>query len=376
MAGPALNPDPLHERLPGRCYRVGGCVRDELLGVPAGDRDWVVVGATPQDMLDAGFRPVGRDFPVFLHPHTHDEYALARTERKSGPGYRGFAVHTSPRVTLEEDLARRDLTINAMARDEQGQLIDPFGGARDLAAGVLRHVSDAFDEDPVRLLRVARFAARWPDFRLAPETLELLRRMVGSGEVDALVPERVWQELARGLMERRPSRMVQVLTDCGAAGRILPGVTADAPRLAGLDRSAALGSALPVRCAVLAHGVPGLWQRLHAPREPQDLADLLERSGAAIAIGPGAAQDTLALLERCDALRRPQRFEHLLQAAACVSSADPEWAPARRWHAALERLAAIDSAAISREAAGQGLAGPAVGRRIRDAQLAALGAAA
>ena len=189
-----------------RTYLVGGAVRDDLLGVTGGDRDWVVVGATPTEMLEAGFVPVGRDFPVFLHPQTHEEHALARTERKTAPGYHGFSFHADPSVTLEDDLARRDLTVNAMARDEHGALIDPYGGARDLRDGVLRHVGEAFVEDPVRILRLARFAARLPEFRVADETAALMRRMVQAGEVDALVPERVWQELSRGLMEARPSR--------------------------------------------------------------------------------------------------------------------------------------------------------------------------
>ena len=195
-----------------KTYLVGGSVRDELLGLPVQDRDYVVVGGTPDEMAKAGFRPVGADFPVFLHPRTHEEYALARTERKTAPGYKGFVFHAAPDVTLEQDLARRDLTINAMARDEQGTLVDPFGGERDLRAGILRHVSDAFAEDPVRILRVARFAARF-GFAIAPETLELMRRMVRAGEADALVAERVWQELARGLMERDPSRMIAVLSE-------------------------------------------------------------------------------------------------------------------------------------------------------------------
>ncbi|HRD86346.1 MAG TPA: multifunctional CCA tRNA nucleotidyl transferase/2'3'-cyclic phosphodiesterase/2'nucleotidase/phosphatase, partial [Rubrivivax sp.] len=209
-----------------RFYVVGGAVRDELMGLPPSDRDWVVVGATPQALLDAGYRPVGRDFPVFLHPLTHEEVALARTERKSAPGYHGFTFHAAPEVTLEQDLARRDLTINAMARDAQGQLIDPWGGERDLRDKVLRHVSPAFAEDPVRLLRVARFAARWPDFAVAPQTLALLRDIVAAGEVDALVPERVWAELSRGLMEARPSRMFGLLRECGALRRLLPEVDA------------------------------------------------------------------------------------------------------------------------------------------------------
>src|SRR4029453_12897540 len=189
-----------------KVYEVGGAVRDELLGLPVKDRDYVVVGATPEDMLKLGYKPVGKDFPVFLHPDTHEEHALARTERKTARGYHGFEFHSAPDVTLEEDLARRDLTINAIARDEDGTLIDPFNGTEDLSAGILRHVSPAFAEDPVRILRVARFAARF-GFDIAPETLELMRSMVSSGEVDALVPERVWQELARGLMTERPSRM-------------------------------------------------------------------------------------------------------------------------------------------------------------------------
>src|SRR5450830_1884765 len=203
-------------------YSVGGAVRDELLGLPVQDRDYVVVGATPADMLAQGYRPVGKDFPVFLHPRTQEEYALARTERKTAPGYKGFVFHTDADVTLEQDLVRRDLTINAMARAADGTLTDPFGGAQDINAKIFRHVSTAFAEDPVRILRVARFAARFPDFTVAPETNALMQAMVAQGEVDALVPERVWQELARGLMERQPSRMFAVLRDCGALARLLP----------------------------------------------------------------------------------------------------------------------------------------------------------
>ncbi|MBZ0094065.1 MAG: multifunctional CCA addition/repair protein, partial [Sulfuricella sp.] len=204
-----------------RIYAVGGAVRDELLGLPVADRDYVVVGATPEEMVAQGFRPVGKDFPVFLHPETHEEYALARTERKTARGYKGFQVSAAPEVTLEEDLARRDLTINAIAKDEAGLFIDPYGGTADLKAGILRHVSPAFVEDPVRVLRVARFAARL-GFAVAPETLALMREMAANGEVDALVPERVWQELSRGLMEKTPSRMFLALRECGALARILP----------------------------------------------------------------------------------------------------------------------------------------------------------
>src|ERR1700712_1591260 len=199
-----------------KIYTVGGAVRDQLLGLAIKDRDFVVVGATPDQMVQAGFRPVGKDFPVFLHPETQEEYALARTERKTAPGYHGFVFHTAPEVTLEQDLVRRDLTINAIARADDGSLVDPFNGQSDLAARIFRHVSPAFAEDPVRILRLARFAARFADFTVAPDTLALMRSMVDAGEVDALVPERVWQEVARGLMEAAPSRMLTVLRDCGA----------------------------------------------------------------------------------------------------------------------------------------------------------------
>src|SRR4051812_19918057 len=250
-------------------YRVGGAVRDALLGLPVNDRDWVVVGATPQEMITNGYLPVGKDFPVFLHPETREEYALARTERKTARGYHGFAFHSEPNVTLEQDLARRDLTVNAMAQDERGRLIDPFGGQADLKKRVLRHVTHAFREDPVRILRVARFAARFADFSLAPETLALMREIVAAGEVDALVAERVWQELARGLMEDKPSRMFEVLRECGALEKLLPEVERlwGVPQRADyhpevdtgvhmmmvMDMSARLRAPLAVRFACLTH---------------------------------------------------------------------------------------------------------------------------
>jgi tRNA nucleotidyltransferase (CCA-adding enzyme) len=240
-----------------KTYVVGGAVRDELLGLPVQDRDYVVVGATPDEMVSLGFKPVGKDFPVFLHPETHEEYALARTERKTARGYHGFEFYAAPDVTLEQDLARRDLTINAMARDEDGNLIDPFNGAEDVSAGILRHVSPAFSEDPVRVLRLARFAARF-GFDIAAETDELMREMVANGEVDALVPERVWQELARGLMEKRPSRMLEILQECGALARIAPELAAlleererAETALGALDAAAAAGAPLEVRFAAL-----------------------------------------------------------------------------------------------------------------------------
>ena len=208
-----------------KIYRVGGSVRDELLGRPVVDRDWVVIGATPEILIASGYKPVGRDFPVFLHRDTGEEYALARTERKHGRGYRGFEFFASPDVTLAEDLARRDLTINAMARGEKGELIDPFGGQADLRAGILRHVSPAFVEDPLRVLRVARFAARF-GFAVAPDTARLMRTLVETGELALLSPERVWQELARGLMEPHPARLLEVLRDCGALAELMPEVDA------------------------------------------------------------------------------------------------------------------------------------------------------
>jgi tRNA nucleotidyltransferase (CCA-adding enzyme) len=268
-----------------KTYIVGGAVRDAMLGLAIKDRDYVVVGATPAAMLAQGFIPVGKDFPVFLHPQTHEEYALARTERKTAPGYKGFVFHTDAAVTLEEDLIRRDLTINAMAQDENGQLIDPFGGRQDLAQKIFRHVSPAFAEDPVRILRLARFAARFPQFTVAPETNHLMQQMVTAGEVDALVPERVWQELARGLMEQQPSRMFAVLRECGALQRILPeldalwGVPQPAPYhpeidtgvhvMMVIDYAASQHASLPIRCAALLHDLgkgatpPKQWPHHH-----------------------------------------------------------------------------------------------------------------
>ena len=397
---------------------VGGAVRDEMLGLPVQDRDWVVVGATPGQMLAAGFRPVGRDFPVFLHPQTHEEYALARSERKTAPGYHGFVFHAEPSVTLEEDLRRRDLTINAMARDEQGTLVDPFGGARDLAAGVLRHVSDAFSEDPVRLLRVARFAARLPAFAVAPETLALMRDMVAAGEVDALVAERVWQELSRGLMEERPSRMFEVLRASGALTRLLPEVD----RLWGvpqrpehhpevdtglhlmlvLDMAARLQAPLAVRWACLMHDLgkgttpAAEWprhighegrsvrlaravaDRLRVPVECRELAEAVAREHGNVhrSEGLGAAA-VVRLLERCDALRRPERFAQLLLACECDARGrtgleESPYAPRPRLLAALALARGVDSAAVAAEAMARGRTGPDVGRAVQAARIAAV----
>jgi tRNA nucleotidyltransferase (CCA-adding enzyme) len=378
-------------------YVVGGAVRDELLGLATQDRDHVVVGATPEEMAALGFRPVGKDFPVFLHPETHEEYALARTERKTARGYKGFQVFSAPDVTLEEDLRRRDLTINAMARDADGGLIDPHQGRADLEARLLRHVSPAFVEDPVRILRVARFAARFPDFRVAPETRALMASMVVEGEVDALVPERVWQELSRGLMERRPARMIEELRACGALARLLP----ELDRLFGVpqppqyhpevdtgehvlrvvDWSAAQGDALPARWAALLHDLgkgltpenewprhigheargaelaQGVSERLKAPAECRDLAVIVAREHGvvhrAMELRPGTA---LALLERCDAFRRPARFDEVLRACEADFRGRPgfperDYPPPAHLRAALAAARAVDAGAIARSSA-------------------------
>jgi tRNA nucleotidyltransferase (CCA-adding enzyme) len=406
------------DALTGRCFEVGGCVRDALLGRPSADRDWVVVGATPQELLDAGFRPVGKDFPVFLHPVTHEEYALARTERKSGRGYHGFTFHAAPGVTLEQDLARRDLTINAMARGRDGVLIDPYGGQQDLRERRLRHVSEAFAEDPVRLLRTARFAARFGDFEVAPDTLALMRRLVDDGEVDALVPERVWQELAKGLMEPWPRRMFEVLRACGALARLLPEVDAlwGVPQplahhpegdtgehlMLVLQQCAQAQVPLAVRWACLMHDLGkgstprDEWprhigheqrsarlaqcvaQRLKVPTECRELADVVAREHghvhASAALGPEA---TMRLLERCDALRRPERFVQTVQACECDARGrtgleDHPYPQGPRLQAALEKVLAVETGDVAMQAQMQGLTGPAIGQAVRRARLQAL----
>ena len=349
-----------------KIYAVGGAVRDELLGLPVKDRDYVVVGATPEDMTRLGYRPVGKDFPVFLHPRTHEEYALARTERKTARGYKGFQVYAAPDVTLEQDLSRRDLSINAIARDERGRLIDPYGGAADLKRGVLRHVSPAFAEDPVRILRVARFAARF-GFKVAPATLRLMRTMVDAGEADVLVAERVWQELAIGLMEAAPSKMFALLRRCGALARVLPELDAAWVQRAqyarsrrALDYAAAQGRALEVRYAVLACALAGadaperelrcMSARLRAPADARDLAVLALRQCEQI--GRGAkleAAAIVALFQSCDAWRRPERFGQLLQAVeSCETGSKRNLAASARLLAALRAARAVDAGAIAR----------------------------
>jgi tRNA nucleotidyltransferase (CCA-adding enzyme) len=400
-----------------KIYRVGGSVRDELLGRAVTDRDWVVVGATPEALLASGYRPVGRDFPVFLHPVTREEYALARTERKQGRGYRGFVFQASPAVTLEEDLARRDLTINAMARGEDGALIDPFGGAADLAAGVLRHVSPAFAEDPLRVLRVARFAARL-GFAVAPETAALMRALAAGGELALLSPERVWQELARGLMEAHPSRMLAVLRDCGALAQVLPEVDAlyDTRRAVGpdaepgrgvpvalaLDYAAAGNFPLAARYAVLAHdlGMPEtgaaasqedrgseargvrlatrMSARLKVPIDCRDAARVAARWHRTIhraaELPPSKLLD---LLTAVDALRRPERLDTLLAVCEADAMSHPgtpagTYAPAAIVRAALAAVRDVRVAAIARAAETKNGSGDAIAAAIRAARLKAL----
>ena len=365
-----------------KVYQVGGSVRDELLGLPVKDRDWVVVGGDPGEMQRLGYRAVGADFPVFLHPETHEEYALARTERKTAPGYKGFAFHAAPDVTLEQDLARRDLTINAMARGEDGTLVDPHGGAQDLKARVLRHVGPAFAEDPVRILRVARFAARF-GFAVAPETLALMRRMVESGEADALVPERVWQEISRGLTEESPARMVALLRECGALARVLPEIDRnfDLPEVperlaARLDLAAERGYGLAVRFALLVLDLPEgdiavLAARLNAPHDCRDLALLASRERDQAEAGELDAESTLELLERADAFRRPERLERLVEVAECDAHAGQgrAFAPRQTLMRALEAARRVDAGAVAREFPGDI---PGAVRRARLAAIASL----
>jgi len=341
-------------------YIVGGAVRDELLGFKIKDKDYVVVGSTPEAMLAAGFRPVGKDFPVFLHPETHDEYALARTERKTAKGYKGFAIYASPEVTLEQDLARRDLTINAIAKSDDGHLIDPFNGLADIQSKTLRHVSSAFAEDPVRILRVARFSARLEDFSVAPETLTLMQQMVDAGEVDALVAERVWQELAKGLMEAKPSRMFEVLRACGALQKILP----ELDRLWGvpqpeqphpeidtgvhvmmvIDYAARQNFSLPIRFAALMHDLgkgttpsemlpkhigheqrsvgllKDLCKRLRVPNDCKELGIMVAKFHGKLHQSLHMRPSTLLeFLIELDAIRQPDRFMDFLKACEADS---------------------------------------------------------
>ena len=409
-------------------YLVGGAVRDALLGLPVKDRDWVVVGATPEAMSAQGFVPVGRDFPVFLHPETHDEYALARTERKTARGYRGFAIHTSPEVTLEDDLARRDLTINAIALPSSqirpdgsfdlDHLNDPYGGQQDVAHKVFRHVTPAFREDPVRILRVARLSARFTDFTIAPETMALMREMVEDGEVDHLVAERVWQELSRGLMEHQPSRLFDVLRACGALKRLLPevdrlwGVPQSAEHhpeidtgvhlMMVLDMAAQLNAPLTVRFACLGHDLgkgttpadvlprhiahearsakllKGVCERLRVPVDCSELGDAVAREHGNIhRSGTLNAAALVRLLERCDAIRKPQRFAEILLACECdargrLGFADAAYPQRQHLQAVLDTVLGVATNSIAAHALSVGATGPKIGEMIHAARVAAV----
>ena len=409
-------------------FVVGGAVRDALMGLPVNDRDWVVVGSTPEAMSAQGYVPVGKDFPVFLHPQTREEYALARTERKTARGYKGFAVQSAPDVTLEEDLARRDLTVNAMAVPEAlthqppsawaGQIVDPYGGQADVQAKVLRHVTEAFAEDPVRILRLARFAARFADFTVADETMALMRQMVDDGEVDHLVPERVWQELAKGLMAEKPSRMFEVLRACGALKVLLPeldrlwGVPQRAEHhpevdtgvhmMLVMDMAARLNMPLSVRVACLMHdlgkgttpadvlprhiGHEGrsvkllqkVCERLRVPSDCKELAEVVAREHGNIhRSGDLNAEALMRLLERCDAIRQAERFALMLQACECdargrLGFEDAAYPQAARLLQAQRAALSVETAPIAQAAAAQGLKGPQIGAQITQARIKAI----
>ena len=395
-------------------YMVGGAVRDTLLGLPVIDHDWVVVGSTPEALTALGYQPVGKDFPVFLHPVTREEFALARTERKTARGYRGFEVHAAPDVTLEQDLARRDLTINSIAvpATESGtsgtfntdykSLIDPYGGQKDIADKVLRHVTDAFREDPVRILRVARFAARFANFSVAPETLQLMKDMVQHGEVDALVAERVWQELARGLMEAHPSRLLQVLQQCGALYRLLPELQWGSDSnlrdrslqvMQILDLAARLSAPLPVRFACLIHAIAtdrnrvdgdsllhGACERLRVPLECRDTAVLVAREHGNIdRSGEWGAAELTRLLTRCDAYRKPRRFADVLLACECVARGRPgqhdaAYPQRTRLMSVLVASQSVITSEIAAQAQAAGLDGRQIGEKIDAARVLAVAA--
>ncbi|MBC7547157.1 MAG: multifunctional CCA addition/repair protein [Polaromonas sp.] len=424
-------------------YLVGGAVRDALLGLPVQDRDWVVVGSTPEEMTALGYLPVGKDFPVFLHPDTREEYALARTERKTARGYRGFAIHADPSVTLAQDLMRRDLTINSIALPashtsadgtksfttaDREALIDPCGGQIDLQTRVLRHVTDAFREDPVRILRLARFAARFHDFSVDPGTAVLMQQMVADGEVDTLVPERVWQELARGLMAKQPSRMLTVLRDCGALRQLLPEVdrlwgvphrTDDHPEidtgvhlLRVLDMAAQLNAPLTVRFACLCQNLgravtpadaplrlaanevasarllQGVCERWRVPADSRELADLVAREHSNIHRSAALnAEAVVRLLERCDAFRKPARFAEALLAGECDArsrgslpgSQDapyPHHPQRPQLMAALTAAQGVATQPIAEAAQAAGHQGPKIGELIHAARVQAVAAAA
>jgi tRNA nucleotidyltransferase (CCA-adding enzyme) len=361
----------MHPSSVGQQYLVGGAVRDKLLGYPYSERDWVVVGATPEEMLAAGFKPVGKDFPVFLHPQTNEEYALARTERKSGRGYHGFVCYSSPDVTLEQDLARRDLTINAIAEAAQGQLVDPYGGRADLEQRVLRHVSPAFGEDPLRILRVARFAARYHHlgFRVAAETLALMADMVAEGEADELVAERVWKETERALAEPDPAVFFSTLQSCGALRSLFPELIDADTGFADLARCAPHTKEPLLRFAVLcaklpAAAVTALCMRAKVPNEYRELAVLIAQQRAAIA-AVDTPQQAFATLEASDVVRRPDRFAQLLEVCALLDIAS---ARIQRLHQAQRALAGVTTQTLIEK----GFSGKALGEELRRERLRAI----
>ncbi len=369
-------------------YLVGGAVRDLMMGLPVRDRDFVVVGARAQSLLDLGFIPVGRDFPVFLHPHTKEEYALARTERKTAPGYRGFSVHAAPDVTLEEDLSRRDLTMNsiAVAFNEGGQAIDladcvdPFGGRQDIKNKILRHTGPAFREDPVRILRLARFAARFPEFTVAPETMVMMQDMVASREAGHLVAERVWLEFSKGLMEQTPSRMVTVLQACGALQVVMPELHASVNEkaLLLLDYTAQQNAALEVRFACLTYGVSALHAFCQTHRIPApcaDLAALLERSFSPIThCDPTDGDAVVKVLEQCDAFRKPERFALLLEALAYLAHPTP-YPLAPLLTTALQCAQSVNTEIVAAQAIAEGKTGTEIGHMVSKARALAVTAA-
>ena len=354
-----------------KTYLVGGAVRDKLLGYPHHEHDWVVVGATPEEMLRKGFKPVGKDFPVFLHPQTNEEYALARTERKTGHGYHGFNFYCDPDVTLEQDLERRDLTINAIAQNEAGGLIDPYGGQRDLDQKILRHVSPAFAEDPLRILRVARFAARYHHlgFRIADETLQLMREIVDAGEAEHLVSERIWKETERALGETNPEVYFFTLQQCGAAQRLFPDINSEALALAELEQCAKNFDELLIRFAVLCNKLQldqltTVCMRICVPNDFRELAQLVIVQLPNIKKAT-SAEDAFAIIEQSDALRRPQRFELLLKTALSLQMNE---ALVRRFSEAYKQAAAISAQPII----ARGFKGKELGEQMRLERLAAI----
>ena len=350
-------------------YLVGGAVRDELLGLSIKERDWVVVGVTPEELVKLGYKPVGKDFPVFLHPKTKEEYALARTERKVAPGYAGFVFHADPDVTLEEDLKRRDLTINAIAKLHDNSMIDPFNGQSDIDSCILRHVSPAFSEDPVRILRVARFSARFPNFSVADETMKLMQEMVKSGEVDALIKERSWKECQKALSEEKPQRFFDILEQCGALRRIFPEI-ADAPKIIDVLKNIKAGDPLLSFAAIFAQtpDPKKVAERIKAPANYKELASICSKLVAIIHENDiKIAETAYNLLKATDAFRRPERFEKALVVVDAILKHQDNMdfnERAEFLKKALRACLALDTTAIT-----QTFSGKAIGDEIAKARI-------